>query len=95
MLEIHRRYVLDESGEPVAVQISIVQLESLLGLVAQQVKVMDDEDLGLTDEVLRQAVVVGLEAVEKGEYEDCDQAGVAALFDRVRQKGRLQRRLQA
>jgi hypothetical protein len=91
MLEIHRRYVLDESGEPVAVQIPIGQFESLLGLLSQQVRVMDE--LGLPDEVLRQAVAVGLAAVD--DYEDCDEAGVAALFDRVKQKGRLQHRLQA
>jgi hypothetical protein len=93
MLEIHRRYVLDESGEPVAVQIPIGQFESLLSLLPQQVRVMDE--LGLPDEVLRQAVAVGLAAVEQGDYEDCDEAGVAALFDRVKQKGRLQRGIQA
>jgi hypothetical protein len=91
MLEIHRRYVLDESGEPVAVQIPIGQFELLLGLLGQQVRVTDE--LGLSDEVLRQAVAVGLAAV--GDYEDCDEAGVAALFDRVKQKGRLQRGIQA
>jgi hypothetical protein len=97
MLEIHRRYVLNESGEPIAVQISIEQFESLLGLLPQreQVLVTDDEDLGLADGLLRQAVAVGLEAVEKGEYEDCDDAGLEALFDRVKQKGRLQRGIQA
>jgi hypothetical protein len=89
MLEIHRRYVLNESGEPIAVQISIEQFESLLGLLPQRVMVTDDEDLA--DGVLRQAVAVGLEAVEKGEYTDCDEAGLEALFDRVKQNGRLQR----
>jgi hypothetical protein len=90
MLEIHRRYVLDDAGEPVAVQISIAQFESLLGLVPQrdQVMVTDDDDLGLADAVLRQAVAVGLEAVEKGEYDDYDEAGLEALFDRVKQNGR-------
>jgi hypothetical protein len=87
MLEIHRRYVLDESGIPIG------QFESLLSLLPQQVRVMDE--LGLPDEVLRQAVAVGLAAVEQGDYEDCDEAGVAALFDRVKQKGRLQRGIQA
>ncbi len=90
MLEIHRRYVLDDAGEPIAVQISIAQFESLLGLVPQrdQVMVTDDDDLGLADEVLRQAVAVGLEAVEKGDYDDYDEAGLDTLFDRVKQNGR-------
>jgi hypothetical protein len=44
--------------------------------------------LGLADAVLRQAVAVGLEAVEKGEYDDYDEAGLEALFDRVKQNGR-------
>jgi hypothetical protein len=93
MLEIHRRYVLDDAGEPIAVQISIAQFESLLGLVPQrdQVMVTDDDDLGLADAVLRQAVAVGLEAVEKGEYVDCDEAGLESLFDRVKQNGRSPR----
>jgi hypothetical protein len=98
MLEIHRRYVLDDSGEPVAVQISIAQFESLLGLVPQrdQVLVMDDDDLGVADEVLRQAVAVGLEAVENGEYDDYDDAaGLDGLFDRVKQNGRSRRGIQA
>ncbi len=97
MLEIHRRYVLDDAGEPIAVQISIAQFESLLGLVAQrdQVMVTDDDDLGLADEVLRQAVAVGLEAVEKGDYDDYDEAGLEALFDRVKQNGRSRRGIQA
>ncbi len=97
MLEIHRRYVLDDAGEPIAVQISIAQFESLLGLVPQgnQVMVTDDDDLGVADEVLRQAVAVGLEAVEKGEYDDCDEAGLEALFDRVKQNGRSRRGIQA
>ncbi len=93
MLEIHRRYVLDDAGEPIAVQISIAQFESLLGLVPQrdQVMVTDDDDLGLADAVLRQAVAVGLEAVENGEYDDYDEAGLEALFDRVKQNGRSPR----
>jgi hypothetical protein len=94
MLEIHRRDVFDDSGEPVAVQISIAQFESLLGLVPQrdQVTVTDDDDLGVADEVLRQAVVVGLEAVENGDY---DAAGLGGLFDRVKQNGRSRRGIQA
>jgi hypothetical protein len=97
MLEIHRRYVLDDSGEPVAVQISIAQFESLLGLVPQrdQVMVTDDDDLGVADEVLRQAVAVGLEAVENGEYDDYDAVGLDGLFDRVKQNGRSRRGIQA
>jgi hypothetical protein len=97
MLEIHRRYVLDDAGEPIAVQISIAQFESLLGLLPQrdQVMVTDDDDLGLADEVLRQAVAFGLEAVEKGEYDDYDEAGLEALFDRVKQNGRSRRGIQA
>jgi hypothetical protein len=97
MLEIHRRYVLDEAGEPIAVQIPIAQFDSLLGLVPQQsqVLVMDDEDLGLTDGELRQAVAVGLEAVEHGEYDDCDETGLEALFDRVKQNARSRRGIQA
>jgi hypothetical protein len=97
MLEIHRRYVLDDAGEPIAVQISIAQFESLLGLVPQrdQVMVKDDDDFGVADEVLRQAVAVGLEAVEKGEYDDCDEADLEALFDRVKQNGRSRRGIQA
>ena len=97
MLEIHRRYVLDDAGEPIAVQISIAQFESLLGLVSQrdQVMVTDDDDLGLPDEVLRQAVAVGLEAVEKGDYDDYDETGLEALFDRVKQNGRSRRGIQA
>jgi nitrogen fixation-related uncharacterized protein len=97
MLEIHRRYVLDDAGEPIAVQISIAQFESLLGLVPQrdQVMVTDDDDLGLADAVLQQAVAVGLEAVENGEYDDYDEAGLEALFDRVKQNGRSRRGIQA
>jgi hypothetical protein len=97
MLEIHRRYVLDDAGEPIAVQISIAQFESLLGLVPQrdQVMVTDDDDLGVADEVLRQAVAVGLEAVENGEYDDYDAVGLDGLFDRVKQNGRSRHRIQA
>lgn len=97
MLEIHRRYVLDDSGEPIAVQMSIAQFESLLALVPQRDQVMvmdDDDDLGVADGVLRQAVAVGLEAVEKGEYDDCDEAGLEALFDRVKQNARSRRGIQ-
>jgi hypothetical protein len=48
MLEIHRRYVLD------------------------------NDDFGVADEVLWQAVLVRLEAVDKGEYDDCDEACLEA-----------------
>ncbi len=60
-----------------------------------QVMVTDDDDLGVADEVLRQAVAIGLEAVEKGEYDDCDEAGLEVLFDRVKQNGRSRRGIQA
>jgi hypothetical protein len=65
MLEIHRRYVLD------------------------------NDDFGVADEVLWQAVLVRLEAVDKGEYDDCDKAGLEALFDRVKQNGQSRCEIQA
>jgi predicted RNase H-like HicB family nuclease len=46
------------------------------------------QSIGLTDETLRQAVDVGLAAMENGEYDDYDEAGLEALFDRVKQNGR-------
>jgi hypothetical protein len=33
MLEIHRHYVLDETGEPIGVQIQIEQFEALLTML--------------------------------------------------------------
>jgi predicted RNase H-like HicB family nuclease len=46
------------------------------------------QSITLTDETLQQAVDVGLAAVENGEYDDYDEAGLEALFDRVKQNGR-------
>jgi hypothetical protein len=71
-------------GEPEV----IGQFESLLGMMTpeQQVIVREDGNLGWSDDELRQAAVAGLTALEQGEYDDYDEAGLDNLFDRIKQR---------
>jgi predicted transcriptional regulator len=49
----------------------------------------------LADQMQRQAVMAGLEAVENGEHDDYDEAGLEVLFDRVKQNGRSRRGIES
>jgi hypothetical protein len=96
MLEIHQRYVLDDTGIPIAVQIPIAQFETLLGMLddREQVSVvMEDGDW--TVEELRKEVAIGLKALEDGRYTDYDAAGLESFFEGIKRKGRLQRGIEA
>lgn len=91
MLEIHQRYILDEVGTPIAVQIPIAQFETLLRMVAnpdQVSLVTETADLSPTGDGVQQAVAIGLEALETGQYTDYDEPGLQGLFDGIQREGR-------
>jgi hypothetical protein len=96
MLEIHQRYVLDDTGIPIAVQIPIAQFETLLGMLddRDQVSVVTD-DGDWTVEALRKEVAIGLKALEDGRYTDYDAEGLQGFFEEIKQKGRSQRGIEA
>ncbi len=96
MLEIRQRYVLNDAGKPIAVQIPIAQFETLLQMVndPEQVSVvMEDGDW--TIEELKEEVAIGLKALEEGRYTDYDEAGLESFFEGIKRKGRLQRGIEA
>lgn len=47
------------------------------------------------DELIRQAISIGLEALEAGQYEDYDEEGLQNLFEDIKRNGRLQRGMKA
>jgi hypothetical protein len=97
MLEIHQRYVLDEAGETIAVQIPIAQFEKLLQMIPgeDQVSIVTDDDLGLSVTELQTLATVGLAAAELGQYKDYDEAEIPDLFAKIRREGRTKRGLTA
>lgn len=48
-----------------------------------------------TDDTIRQAIAIGLEALAAGQYEDYDEAGLDNLFEDIKRNGRLQRGIEA
>jgi hypothetical protein len=96
MLEIHQRYILDDIGTPIAVQIPIAQFETLLQLLRDPAEVMVvTEEAGLSAAELREAATIGLQALEDGKYTDYDAEGLQGLFDNIKRQGRLQRGIEA
>ncbi len=89
MLEIHQRYVLDEAGTPIAVQIPITQFETLLAMLddRDQITVVT-EDGDWTVEALQKEVAIGLKALEDGRYTDYDPERLQGFFDEIKRKGR-------
>jgi hypothetical protein len=48
-----------------------------------------------SDDIIRQAVAIGLEALAAGQYEDYDEVGLHNLFEDIKRNGRLQRGIEA
>lgn len=96
MLEIVQHYILDDAGEPIAIQIPIAQFEALLKMVKDpnQVRLLS-EDASWTVEELRQAARIGVMALEAKEYTDYDADGLQDLFDGIKRRGRSQRGIEA
>lgn len=90
MLEIHQRYVLDETGSPIAVQIPIAQFETLLDLLDDRDQVsLVTSDGDWTVEELRKAATIGLQALEAGRYTDYDAAeSLQGFFDSIKRNSR-------
>jgi hypothetical protein len=90
MLEIHQRYILDDAGTPIAVQIPIAQFETLLQMLRNPAEVtVVTEEAGLSVEELRGAAAIGLQALEDGKYTDYDAEGLLGLFDWVKKRSCL------
>jgi hypothetical protein len=86
MLEISQHYILNDAGEPIAIQIPIAQFEALLKLVNDptQVQLLPD-DGNWTVEELQQAAKIGMMALEGDRYTDYDVDGLQNLFDGIKQ----------
>ena len=90
-MEILQRYVLDDAGIPIAIQIPIDQFEMLLGMLQDRNAVtVVAEDGDWTVDALRDEVAIGLNALDEGRYTDYDAEGLEALFDGIKRQGRSQ-----
>jgi hypothetical protein len=96
MLEIHQHYVVDESGEAIAVQIPIAQFETLLDMLDDRDQVtLVSPDGDWTVDALRKEAEIGLQALEDGRYTDYDAEGLQSFFAEIKRKGRSQREIKA